>query len=114
MRREPCYRGLGRNDVRLPRLQATLALGHWDRLELTGSDGRTVFLERDHEWYFERSDRVLGLVVGAFELIELDTAQIVAVRLHEHRPASQAPGVDPDADAQDHGGSEGGSDGDSA
>ena len=99
--------------MRLPRLQATLAIGHWDRLELTGTDGKTLLLERGREWSLERADRILGLVGGPRELIEIDTAQTVGIRIHENRPPKADRPIDPDRETRQTDASAGGSYGDS-
>lgn len=79
--------------MRVPKVLKVLSLTHWDRLEISAADGRTVFLESDREWYVERADRILGFASDSSELLEIDIAQIVAIPTHEaHRqPLDPAP-----------------------
>jgi hypothetical protein len=93
--------------MRLPKVLKVLSLTHWDRLEISAADGRTVFLESDREWYVERADRILGFASDSSALLEIDIAQIVAIRTHE---AHRQP-LDPAPATSDHERLEGGPDG---
>ena len=69
--------------MRLPRLKRLMAMPHWTRMEMNGAGGHSITVERTHEWYFESADRVIGVILGPRQVIEVDVAQIVSVRLVE-------------------------------
>lgn len=76
--------------MRLPRLKRIFETPDWARIELNGADGRTVPIDPGQHWYFEGSDRVLGVILGPHAMLEIDVAQIVSVRVLEQETASHA------------------------
>ena len=74
--------------MRMPRLKRLFETPELTRIELDGADGRTVSVKPGQHWYFEGSDRVLGVILGPHAMIEIDVAQIVSVRVLEQATPS--------------------------